>query len=131
MIIVIIIDNNNALSFQVSASVKEIWLADVSWLTSDVHSLMRSLNLIHLEDLGVMPACKLRPSPPSASPTSRIKVHDIWIQASLSINTLVSLLSHIELDVLRFYRGSQVLHMSSYSPHPHQVSHYYQHKLLQ
>ena len=99
-------------------------LEDVSWLTSDVHSLMTSLGLTHLDALGVMPACKLRPSPPSASPISRIKVDETRIQTSLSINTLAALLSYVDVNHLAFYGGCQVLDMSSYSPPPPQVSHY-------
>ena len=127
MIIVIIITDDNDVLFQVSLSVKRLWLDDVSWWTSDVHSLMTSLHLTHLDRLVVFPECKLRSSPPSASPSSRIKVDETQIQASLSINTLVALLSHIELDELSFRRDCQVLDMSVYSPPSPQVSHYHQH----
>ena len=125
MIIVIIITDNNDVLFQVSVSVKSLCLNDVSWSTSDVHSLMTSLCLTNLDDLIVLPQCKLTPSPPSASPSSRVKVDQTDIQASLSINTLVALLSHIELDVLSFHKDCQVLDMSSYSPPSLQVSHYH------
>ena len=127
MIIVIIITDNNDVLFKVSLSVKRLWLVDVSWWTSDVHSLMTSLHLTHLDRLVVFPQCKLRSSPSSASSSSRIKVDETQIEASLSIDTLVALLSHIELDVLSFYRDCQVLDMSIYSPPSPQVSHYHQH----
>ena len=127
MIIVIIITDNNDVLFQVSLSVKRLWLRDVSWWTSDVHSLMASLHLTHLDYLLVFLECKLRSSPPSASPSSLIKVDETEIQASLSINTLVALLSHIELVDLYFHEDCQVLDMSIYSPPSPQVSHYHQH----
>ena len=106
---------------------KTLHLSDVCWLTSEVHSLMTSLHLTHLDHLVVLPQCKLRSGLPSASPASRITVDQTQIQASLSINTLVALLSHIELDVLSFHEDCQVLDMSSYSPPSPQVSHNHQH----
>ena len=117
-----ITDNNEGL-FQVSVLVKMLALHDISWWTSDIHSLMTSLCLIHLENLEVATACKLRPSPPSASPKARVKVDYTGIQASLSMDTLVALLSYIEVDVLVFYKDSHVLDMASYPPPPPQVSH--------
>ena len=40
----------------------------------------------------------------------------------MSINTLVDLLSNIDIDVLGFFDDCHVLDMSSYSPHPRRVS---------
>ena len=62
MIIVIIITDDNDVLFQVSLSVKRLWLDDVSWWTSDVHSLITSLHLTHLDRLVVFPECKLSPA---------------------------------------------------------------------
>ena len=108
---------------------KELGLDDISWWTSDVHSLMKSLHLTQLDNLSV--SCKLKHSPPSVSPTSRVKVDEIWIAVSLSINTLMALLSDIEVNKLGFKEKCQVLEMSSYSPPLRQVCHYEQHKLYQ
>ena len=109
--------------FQVNVSVKEPAMDDVIWWTSDVHSLMRSLRLTHLNRLAVTPSCKLRYSPPSASLTSRVNVDLTEIQASLSINMLVALLSNLNVIELWFLEDCKVLDMSGYSPPPPQVSH--------
>ena len=100
-----------------------IYLGDVSWSTSDIHNLINSLRQALLMDLVVEPACKLRSSPPSVSPTSQIIVDHTEIKASLSINTLVALLSHIAVDELQFSADCQVTDMSSYSSPSPQVSH--------
>ena len=94
---------------------------EVSWLTSQVYSVMMSFCLTRLS---VEPACELKSSPPPASirAKSLVKLHELWIAASLSINTLVDLLSNIDLDLLGFDGHCQVMDMSSYSPPSPQVS---------
>ena len=96
---------------------------EVSWYTSDINNLMTTLHLTKVDSLDVEPHCKLRPSPPSAPPTSRINVGVLLIQASLSINTLVPLLSLTDMRSLCFASGCQVLDMPGYSPPSNQVSH--------
>ena len=99
-------------------------LENVSWRTSDVHSLLTSLRLRHLLLLRVMSSCMLRPSPSPGSSTSRTQVNVILIEASLFINTLVDLLSNIDLNKVGFSEDCTVQGISSYSLHPRQVSHY-------
>ena len=106
-----------------SASVDTLCLGNISWSTLDVHSLMALLSLTHLFRLCVTTTCTLRPSPTSTPPTSQVKVDEAEIQASLSINTLVALLSHIDVDLLVFYGDCEVLDISSYSPSLPQVCH--------
>ena len=107
--------------FQVIVAMGRLVLNDVSWLTSDVRSLMTSLGLKNLDHLDVKPTCKLRQNTPSASSTSRIKVDRISIGASLSINTLVALLSHIDVIYLTFFNICRVLDLPINSPPPSQV----------
>ena len=87
------------------------------------------LRLTHLDVLYLLPECKLRPNPVTVLPTSRIRVNQMRIAASLSINTLVALLSQLVTYELGFIDDCPVPDMSSYAPPPPQVSYQAQHEL--
>ena len=92
-------------------SVKQIHLREVTWLTTDIKRLMSCLSITHLDGLCVGPTCQLRCSLSPASPSSLFKVREVNIHASMSINTLTSLISNIEVIMLSLESGCQVLDM--------------------
>ena len=106
-------------------SLKFLRLENVCWQTSEVHDLFTSLRLTQFGQLKLGALCKLTHNPQSAPPKSQVQVFQIQIQASLSANALMALLSHIEpLHSIAFLGDCKVLDMSSYSPPLSQVSHY-------
>ena len=114
--------------FQVNVSVKALCLYDVTWLNADVHMLMSCMSITYLDHLVLGATCQLRSSLSPASPSSLVKVDKVEIYTSLSINTLTSLLSHMEYTKLIFLSGCQVLDMDVNTTPPPQVSqgHLYQ-----
>ena len=108
--------------FQVSVSVNEIGLADVTWLTSDVNMLMSCLSITDLERLVIGSKCQLRSDLKPALQSSPVKVDDVEIGVSLSINTLASLISHMDVNQLTFRSGCQVLDMDKNTTPPPQIS---------
>ena len=107
---------------QSALSVKNLFLQDISWLVGDVHSLISCMSSRHLECVYLMPECQLDDSPSSSSYTAVLQIKRIAIQAPISINILVSLLSKITLDKLFFALNGKVFHMSNYAFLPQQVS---------
>ena len=112
------------LLFQPRVLVKQIDLLGVTWQTTDVHRLMSCLSMTYLDQLVVDDECQLISSLPHASPSSLIMVDDVQIYMSLPINTLISLISHMEVNKLNFWSGCQVLDMDVNTTPPPQVSHF-------
>ena len=109
-----------------NVSANKLCLADVSWLTEDVHKLIYHLSITKLSALSVSEECQLShgSSPPTAIPLVRVNTTDI--KASLKIDTLQYLLSRIQVHDISFQNGAQVLDMDKYKPPKHQVHHHYQ-----
>ena len=84
--------------------------------------LMSCLSLTYLERLVVGPECQLRSGLKSALPSSSVKVDDVEIGVSLSVNKLASLISHMEVDKLSFRAGCRVLGMDVITTPPPKVS---------
>ena len=78
--------------------------------------------MTYLDVLAVGDRCQLTSSWSPASPSSLVKVDEVQIQGSLSINTLTSLISHIEVNTLSFHLECQVLDMHMNIVTPPQVS---------
>ena len=117
----------NNLLFQVSVSLKKkkkkkIRLSDVTWLTTDINRLISCLSITHLDGLVVFDYCRLRSSLSPASSSSLVMVNKIEIHVSLSISTLTSLISHMEINALTFWSGCQVLNMDVNTKLPSEVS---------
>ena len=108
--------------FQISVSVNEIGLGDVTWLTSDVNMLMSGLSITYLECLVMGDKCKLISGLKHDLPSSPVKVDHVKIWVSLSINTLASLISHMEVNKLCFRAGCRVLGMDVNTTPPPKVS---------
>ena len=87
-------------------------LDNVEWFTTDVHNLMSCLSLTKLGFLAISPACHLKYGPPSTSLISNFDIYGTEIQASLTIDVLLALLSKIRMERLLFCNKCQVLDMS-------------------
>ena len=101
---------------------KAIYLYDVTWLTTDVHRLMSCLSITYLDHLVLRKTCQLRCSLSSDSPSSPVKVNILQIGTSLTITTLESILSQIDVNRLTFHAGCQVLDMDMNTTPTPQVS---------
>ena len=101
---------------------KELYFSGITWLTTDVNRFLSCMSITHLDLLGLDETCQLRSSLSPASPSSPVKVDRVQIAPSLSINTLTSLISHLEVNTLAFWSGCQVLDMDVKTTPPHQVS---------
>ena len=101
---------------QVSVSVQQIHLCDVTWLTTDAYKLMSCLSLTDLDGLVLDDECKLISSLSPASSSPLVKMNTIQIHAPLSINTLTSLISHMEVNQITFISDCQLLDMDMTPP---------------
>ena len=104
-------------------SLREVYLDNVSWSTTDVHNLLRCL--FPTQELHLMQVRKTCPLSNSVLPNthdSTINIHQIQIQASLTISTLLSLLSPIEVTELFFADSCRVVDIEGYTHHFNRVS---------
>ena len=83
-------------------SIAALLLGDISWPVSDVHLLMACLSIKQITTVRIMEDCNIRFCPMSSNPTSLINVGDVLIQTPIRINTLVSLLSQLDVHTLMF-----------------------------
>ena len=97
-----------------------IHLYDADWTTADVHNLLRCLQVSHLLCLVISKATKLRYAPISDSPAHRPSVNVIstMIEASLGIDALLGLLTHIHVHDIKFYNNCKVHGMNHCPPTP-------------
>ena len=93
--------------------VKLLQLCEGSWLISTIHSLVSSLSS---KSVHIFRRCKLMYSASLSVPTSRLKLDKLQMQTSLDIETLVTLLSHLEVEDLSFHDLCQVGGIEAYKP---------------
>ena len=93
---------------------KRIGLKNITWSTTEVHDLLSCLSNTHLEVVLIGPGCQLSCSRLPASQTSLIAIPDLDIGASLRIDTLTSLLSRLEVDLLTCKDGCQIQGLSKH-----------------
>ena len=96
-----------------------LYLDDISWSTTELHNMLK---IISITTLALSPSCQLTCSSNCPTLTSRIKVNQASIEATMTIDTLASLLSQMEVDGLYFNTGCKVKQMDKYKRLP-RVSH--------
>ena len=111
------VNNIHTYFFQADISVNMLGFDDISWQTKDIHRLMSCLCIIQTGRLLICQNCKLTYKPLSTIPNSAVHIDIVQIEPSLTTDTVVALLSHLEVDILKFFSECQI-HDVSNKPTP-------------
>ena len=109
-------------------SVNSFSLGDVSWSTAKIMRLMSYLSINQMDHLIFLVNFKIIKDHPSIktilSSTQRpaFRSHSITIRSTLTINSLVKLLTYIDVSILSLCSGCRVIgELNKENKHKHQV----------
>ena len=89
--------------FQPGISVNMLGLDGAPWVTGDIHKLMSCLSIVKIATLFIGENCQLTYKSSSQPPKSPVRIDIAQIEASLTIDTMIDLLSHLEVNTLKIF----------------------------